>query len=192
MLDVEENKIDASFEKFSRAVQLDGRLFRKSCDVYLDRLNRPDLAIALAGDRSYRLLYVVDRLEDLTEHDELAGQARQQLFELLKFKSQAPDAPAWIFASLANQYKRQDAFTEAIEYYRRALGLDYDQVYWRLELAKLLARIDQPAEAIHEARICLRLDPQLRAAEKLIEDLSVLPVSLKETKQPLPAGQKGS
>jgi len=53
--------------------------------------------------------------------------------------------------------------------------VDYGQVSWRFTLARLLAETEQIGEAIHEARICLRLRPQFKAAEKLIADLSVLP-----------------
>ena len=42
-----------------------------------------------------------------------------------------------------------------------------------LEL-KLLADVGRIEDAIHEARICLRLRPQMAAVQKLIEDLSVL------------------
>lgn len=63
----------------------------------------------------------------------------------------------------------------AIKHYRRALALDYGQVQWRFALARLLAETDRIPEAIHEARICLRLRPQFTAAERLIAELSVLP-----------------
>jgi hypothetical protein len=42
-------------------------------------------------------------------------------------------------------------------------------------MARLLAETDKIPEAIHEARIGLRLRPQFKAAEKFIADLSVLP-----------------
>ncbi|KKL21893.1 hypothetical protein LCGC14_2440870, partial [marine sediment metagenome] len=45
---------------------------------------------------------------------------------------------------------------------------------WRIRLARLLAAAGQIEDAIHEARICLRLRPQMAEARKLIEDLSVL------------------
>jgi hypothetical protein len=45
-------------------------------------------------------------------------------------------------------------------------------------LARLYAETDRIPEAIHEARICLRLSPQFKAAETLIEELSVLPDSV--------------
>ncbi|GAH82433.1 unnamed protein product, partial [marine sediment metagenome] len=98
--------------------------------------------------------------------------------ELLKLKSQQPDAPAWVFASLANMYRREKDNEAAIEHYRRALALDYGQVNWRLTLARLLANTGSVPEAIHEARICLRLRPQFKAAENLIADLSVHPAAL--------------
>jgi hypothetical protein len=60
--------------------------------------------------------------------------------------------------------------------------LDYGQVHWRFALARLLAETDKIPEAIHEARICLRLQPQMNTAKKLIEDLSVLPGAMSEDK----------
>ena len=66
----------------------------------------------------------------------------------------------------------------AIELYRRALALDYGQLQWRLALATLLAQTGQVADAIQEAKTCLRLHPGFEAARKLIEDLSILPAAI--------------
>ena len=71
----------------------------------------------------------------------------------------------------------------AIEHYRLALALDYGQVNWRFSLARLLADSGSITEAIHQARICLRLRPGFRAAERLIEDLSVHPKALGQKTQ---------
>lgn len=51
--------------------------------------------------------------------------------------------------------------------------MDYGKTSWRLSLAGALAKVDKNEDAIHEAKICLRLRPQMTAAKKLIEDLSV-------------------
>ncbi len=180
LLEAQEGKTDESFEKFSRAVQLDSRLFADVAGVYINQLNRPDLALTIAGDNIGRLSHVANALASRQEHTELAEQVRTQVTGLLKSKCQQPDAPAWSFASLGNIYRKEDAHADAIDYYRRALVLDYSQVGWRFQLAKLLAKTEQVPEAIHEARICLRLRPQYRAAEKLIADLSILPGAMSE------------
>ena len=80
-------------------------------------------------------------------------------------------------ASLANIFRKNQDDEAAIEHYRRALNMDYGQVQWRYALAKLLAETGRVQEAEHEARICLQLSPQFKAAKKLIEELSVLPVA---------------
>jgi tetratricopeptide (TPR) repeat protein len=183
--DAREGKIDRSFEKFTRAIELDGRLFEDVGAVYINQLNRPDLALTIAGDDIGRLSRVANALSGLEEHTELTEQVRIQVTGLLKLKCQQPDAPVGSLASLANIYRRENDNEMAIEYYRRALGLDYGQVNWRFQLAKLLAKTDQLPEAIHEARICLRLRPQYTAAENLIADLSVLSGAMsKETPAP--------
>jgi len=176
-LDATEGRIDDSYQKLQRAIQLDGALFKEVADLYVNHLNRPELAVKLAGDDGGWLSHVANILADTQEHKDTAQNIRARVIDLLKAQCQRPDAPASAFASLANIYRSQNEMDAAIEYYRRALALDYGQVNWRFTLAGLLAQKDQIQEAIHEARICLRLRPQFKAAEKLIADLSVRPVA---------------
>jgi len=175
LLDIEEQHIDASFGKFSRAIALDGRFLQSVINIYVNHASRPDLAVAIAGDNSGRLSYVANALADMEEHEDIAKKAQARVIELLKQKCSDPDAPASSLASLANVYRREKNNQAAIELYGRALKLDYGQVQWRFALAGLLRDTGKIPEAIHEARICLRLSPQFKAAERLIADLSVLP-----------------
>ncbi len=174
LLDVREGKPESSLEKFQRALALDGSLFREIVDIYV-RADQPDLAVTVAGDNVSRLLQVARVLEQTEEHRELAAVARARAESELKIICAKPDAPASAFASMADIRRRERDYSSAIRYYRSALELDYGQVYWRLALARMLAEMEQVAEAIHEARICLRLRPQMEAAKKLIADLSVRP-----------------
>ncbi len=173
VLDATEGRIEQAAEKLEKAVKLDSRLFFEVVDVYIN-IDRPDLAVAVAADNANRLSYVADHLADIQGKEELANAAKAQVNALLKEKSEQPDAPAYVFASLAAICRNEDK-QAAVEYYRRALALNYGQVHWRMNLARLLAETQQIPEAIHEARICLRLRPQFKAAEKLIAELSVHP-----------------
>jgi len=172
-LDVTEDQIEQSVEKFKKAILLDEKLFKSVADIYIKKASRPDLAVSVAGDNVSWLSYIADALADSTDHGDLAQQARTKVANLLKKKCEEPDAPAWAFVSLANIYRNQQDKEAAIEFYRRAITLDYSQVSWRLEFAKLLAETGHIPEAIHQARICQRLRPQLEEAKKLIADLSV-------------------
>jgi len=185
LLDVEEQKIDTSFDKFSRAIELDGRFFQSVADIYINHVNRPDLAVTVAGDSAGNLSYVANAIADTQEHAHIVEQARAQIVELLRKKCSGPDVTASALASLANIFRKGQDNEAAIEHYRRALYLEYGQIQWRYALARLLAETDRVPEAIHEARICLRLSPQFKAAERLIEDLSVLPDSI-EDQNPIP------
>jgi tetratricopeptide (TPR) repeat protein len=175
-LDVLEGKSENSIAKFDKAVQLDGELFEDVVNIYINYLSRPNLAISAAGDNIDRLRYVATVLKDM-QYDDLAEQAYQKAMELLEIKCAQPDASAGDFASLANIYSSQQVNEKAIEYYRCALELDYGQVHWRYELARLLAETDRVSEALREARICVRLRPQFEAAEKLSVELSVNPAA---------------
>lgn len=184
LLDVEERQIEASFEKFRRAVDLDGRFFPDVVRTYTNHAGRPDLAVAIAGDNSSRLSTVANALADMQEHKDIVQKAQARVVELLKERCSRPDAPASALASLASLYAKEKDPAAAISLYRRALVLDYGQVQWRLASAKLLAETNRIPEAIHEAKICLRLRPQFKAAEKLIEQLSVLPGAMEEEPAP--------
>ena len=185
LLDAEEQQIDASFEKFSRATELDVRFFDSVADVYINHVSRPDLAVAIAGDNISRLSHVANALADIQEHKDIVEKAQARVVELLKEMCSEPDAPASALASLANICRKERDNEAAIEHYRRALALDYGQVQWRFELARLLAETGKIPEAIHEAKICLRFRPQFQAAEKLIEELSILTGAVIEGK-PVP------
>ena len=177
LLDIEEQKINASFDKFNRAFELDGRFFQNAADIYVNHIFRPDLAVTLAGDNSSRLNYVARTLADMEEHKDIVDQTRARVVELLKEQCSRPDTSASTFVSLANIYRREGNYEAAIEHYYCALEMDYGQVQWRYNLANLLAETNKIPQAIHEARICLRLNPEFKPAEQLIADLSVLPGS---------------
>ncbi|GAI86209.1 unnamed protein product, partial [marine sediment metagenome] len=148
-------------------------------------ISRPGLAIDIAGDDAKRLSYVANVLSNMDGHEKLVCEARAKLTKLLEEKCSQPNAPAWVFASAGNIYRTRQDNKAAIEYYQRALALDYGQVQWRYTLAKLLADSGQISEAMHEARVCLRLQPQLKGAKKLVRELSVNPASFEEeTKLP--------
>jgi tetratricopeptide (TPR) repeat protein len=172
-LDVHEGKIDAAFIKLRRVVEIDGSFFVKATKLLIGAAKRPDVAIELAGDDYARLFKLEKMLRSATDNQSLAAKVRRQAIELLKALAEAPDAKVGHLASVAGIYEYEKDTDAAIEYYRRALNLDYGQVGWRLKCAKLLADAGEIDDAIHEARICLRLRPHMAAARKLIEELSV-------------------
>ena len=188
-LDAEGGLFDAASAKLCRALKLDSSLFRELASFFINHLDRPDLAVKLAGDNTDWLSQAANLLwNGLPARENTpnmgvpqgtgAEQARTRVVELLKLKCRQSDAPAWALASLANICARENDYEAAIENYRRALGLDYSQVQWRFTLATLLAKTDREASAIREARICLRLRPEFKAAERLIADLSVHPAAV--------------
>ncbi len=178
-LDVLQVKTESCIQKFEKYIQVDGGLFKDVVNIYINHLSRPHLAISAAGCNIGRLRYVAGALEGM-QYNDLAEQSRAKVKELFEIKCSQADATAGDFASLADIYRKQQNYEEAIEYYRRALELDYGQVHWRYALAKLLAETDRIPEALHEARICVRLRPQFKVAEKLVAELSVNPASFSE------------
>jgi len=178
-LDVLEGKIQESIPKFAKAVRFDRRLFSEVVDVLVYQISRPLSAISIAGEDIDRLSYVARVLDDMMYFD-LAEQVRVKIKGLLEIKCSEPDTSPLLLAQLGSIYSREGDNEAAAECYRRALAREYGQIQWRLELAKLLAKTEQRSEAMVEARICLQLRPRLKAAEALVEELSVHPDILKE------------
>ena len=165
-VDIEEGKTADAFAKLARSVQLDESSFERAALLCINDLDRADLALKLAGDDAARLARVGSLLAsldhglpeasatadgaDASHHQELVEQARVKAFEQLKTMCEAPDAPASAHASLASLYHQQKDYEAAIQHYRRAVQLDYDQFYWHYTLATLLAQVDRNDQAIHE------------------------------------------
>ena len=133
--------------------------------------------MAIAGDNSWRLSQIANTLADMQEHENIVEKAQARVLELLRETCSGPDVTASALASLANICRKEQDNEEAIKHYRRALSMEYSQVQWRYTLARLFAETGRVPEAIHEARICLRLSPQFKPAERLIAELSILPGS---------------
>jgi Flp pilus assembly protein TadD len=95
--------------------------------------------------------------------------------ELVREGAARPDAGPEQLADLARLHTSEKDYAGAVELYRRALAARYGNVEWRYALARALAETGQVAEAMREARLCLRLRPEHAAAKQLLGDLSVRP-----------------
>ena len=166
-----EGQINQAQQLLSRAVALYPPYFRDAADIYFSQLNRPDLAKALAGD-DYRRLEELARMAAQSEqHAELADEFRAAAVASLRRRAADPDATAQELSALARIDQAEGQLDSAIDLYRRALGHEYRQVAWRLELARALAASNQIDQALHEVRICLRLRAQYEPAMRLLNEL---------------------
>ena len=173
-VDAQHGLHDQAFEKFQRAVQLNGSYFRGAARICAEQLNDPNKVLTLAGDNIGWLNHSVNLLTAYDVNDNsLAQRALAKVKTSLEERSQSPEASAGVFASLARISQNENDPNQAIAYYNQALVKDYSQVYWRYALARLLAEKGQLDDAIHEAKICLRLNGSFTAARRLIEQLAV-------------------
>jgi tetratricopeptide (TPR) repeat protein len=172
--DIEEGNINQSVEKLKKAVELREDMFRDVVEIYVGKINQPQLAIEIAGDNIYRLEYLKEILSGDEEQENYAKQVDKLLTNVLEKECLRPDASTKALLSLADIYRQQkEKKALAAELYHRALSANYAAVEWRLNLAKVLAETGKTAEAMHEARICLKLQPQSKEAEKLLGELAV-------------------
>lgn len=162
---------DVALTCYRRALDLDERLFGDIASVLL-RAGRLDLAVQLAGDEVRRLELLEKRLADREVAPGSVAEVQQRMFEVLRGICESPDAPPHALARVAAHYDRNGDYLTAEELYRRALTGRYDQVAWRLSLARVYVRLDRMKDATRHARICLRLRPGLDAARNLLEQLT--------------------
>jgi tetratricopeptide (TPR) repeat protein len=75
------------------------------------------------------------------------------------------------YLELAWLSQRLGEVSDAIDFYERALDLNYANVYWRMNFAEFLAQNGRPQKAAEQARICLRIKPGFDRAEGLLAEL---------------------
>ena len=173
-LDAREGRVQQAAERLSRAVELNGKYFDEAVLICLNSLHDPNLALNLAGDDVWRLSRAANQLADWDPNDDsMYKKALAYTRTKLESLSRQPEVTSGVLASLARIYSQEDEIDAAIIHYGRALDLDYGQVHWRCQMARLLADQNQISEAIRQAEICLRLDRTFVAAQRLIEELAV-------------------
>jgi O-antigen ligase/tetratricopeptide (TPR) repeat protein len=171
-LAVRDGNIDEGQRLLNRAVQLNPGLYSEVMDIYVVKLGRPELARDLAADSYDRLQQLAKLCETQPQFASLAHEIRAQAESLLRGRIEAETASAVELATVARIDFGSGSYESAISLYRKALGKDYRQVEWRLQLARCLAKLGDTEAAAHELRICLRLRPRHAEAEKLLQDLS--------------------
>jgi tetratricopeptide (TPR) repeat protein len=179
-LDITEDRPIDSFVKFRKSVQLGGTFFNEIVAIYIEQAQRPDLAIEIAIDNTNRLKYVANILSQNENYPAEAKTAELKMIELIEQKISKNTADAEELYLLGDYYQKNDNPAKAAESFSSALSQDYGNTELRLKYAQALAQTDRFDEAIQQARMCLKLRPGLKKAEKLIADLSVRPELIKK------------
>jgi tetratricopeptide (TPR) repeat protein len=170
-LAVEGNDWDQSVEAFKRCTALGG-FDNEIIDTYVDA-GRPELAVQIVAGRRQELEYLAGRLQGIARYRDIADACQNEATSLLLAEANAPGASAEVLADLAARYAQQNKPADAIQWYQKALGLNYGEVDWRLNLAGIMAATGRVSDAMEEAKICIRLRPQCDEARKMIGDLSL-------------------
>jgi tetratricopeptide (TPR) repeat protein len=171
-LEAEDGDVEPTMAHLQRAVALDARMFDDAVTVLIGPLDRPDLALQIAGEDVHRLARVALILERSGGDRPATTAAGDKVLRLLEDSCRKPDASEDALGALARIYARNGRTRLAIEYYRRLLTLAYGDVESRFNLAKLLVETQSWDEAMQQARICVRLRPEFAMARQLIEDIS--------------------
>jgi O-antigen ligase/tetratricopeptide (TPR) repeat protein len=171
---------DAARQHFRRCLELqNGKMIPEVVYSCLYRLNRPELALEVVNDRLDWLCVAANCLIDDGRHDRLATDVSAKVVERLKSQGLPADARVpghtekltpGVFATAGVVSQHQKEYALASQYYQQALALDYGNAGYRYQLAECLYAMDRKQEAAHEARICLRFDPSMGGAKRIIAD----------------------
>lgn len=171
-LDTVQGKLEDSYKKFERAIELDGSLFKDIANIYIYDVNRPDLAIDIADENPWNISYVANVLAEYDGESEIAKRARERVTQVLKSRCDREDAAPSVYAALGYIHVKNKEYQDAIECFRQALILDYGQLNWRMTLARVLDKVGRTEEAVREANVCLHLDPDMKSARDFINEIS--------------------
>ena len=157
----------ATFGVFCAASSADHR--ETVVDVALVELERPDVALLLAGEDRALLERVARVLDERGGHP-VATEARARAERALLGQAKQPDASAATLAEAAQLLLRRGDRPGAIQFLRRATTIEYAALDWRLDLARALAAEGHVDQAIDEARNVLRQAPAHAVAKKLLDE----------------------
>ena len=117
-----------------------------------------------------RLSYVAQVLGEMQYNDLLQQVCRKTKNVLIAGNPKGRQRPEY-YLELAWPSQRLGEVSDAIDFYERALDLNYANVYWRMDFAEFLAQNGRPQKAAEQARICLRIKPGFDRAEGLLAEL---------------------
>ena len=172
-LEASEGNWDASLAAMRRATRLAPNVTAEALDLYL-AVDRPDLAVELAGEDPHLLLRLADGLEREKKSPELVEASRAKAFEQLKAAAERPDPAAADLAAVAGMSQERGDHVAAIGYWRRALAVQFSQTDWRLALARSLLAAGRTPEAERELKVCLSQRPQWPPAVAMMEEMEAL------------------
>ncbi len=173
-VDVRQGRYDDAVKKLERYLQRSGG-FSEVAELLAVEGRRPELVMDLAHDNYDWLLAAGTVLGRPDVSPALAAQANRRALALLRTRCEASDVPAELLIRLAKEDYRRKDLAGAAECYKRALLLDYGQVEWRMDLARVLAEENRIPEAMSEVRVCLRLREEYADAKVLLGELSLRP-----------------
>jgi tetratricopeptide (TPR) repeat protein len=180
LVDGKRGNWDAARDKFRHAIALgNGKLIPELVNASLYRLDRPELPIEVTADRLDWFCFAAKCLADDGRHEEVANKACAMAVQRLKTQGLPVDLRALgnpesaipaIYSTAGEACQHQREYGMAIQYYEQSLALDYGNIWSRYRLAQCLFATDRKQEAAHEARICLRFNPNMGEARRIIMD----------------------
>jgi O-antigen ligase/tetratricopeptide (TPR) repeat protein len=170
--DARRGEFDKATPALHEAIRIDRDMVDDVIDLYLDDVNRPELAAAGIGDDYFALIRLRDRLRANDEWKALANQAEARAAQVLAAECERPGAPPWKFASVATHYQEQQRYEPAEKYFARALQGEPTNLYWRVRRADVLHKLGRTAEALAEARLALQQHPTAPESRAMMQLLT--------------------
>lgn len=171
LLDAQEGRWQEALDKFKHAKRL-GYPYRELLDVLINKYDQPELAYKLSENDYAALLETAQLIRNSKANGEIGLKARKEAINLIMQAAgdQSPDAI--VLAEAGKSLVADNELDKGITMYQRALLQKPDSTTWRYALAEALMRAQRNEEAISEARVVLRTNPDHMQARALIVKLS--------------------
>jgi O-antigen ligase len=174
MVDAEQGLWEDAMGKFRHAAELHREFKLEAVDALVMQFRRSDLAMELAGEDGGAIARIVQNLEQVGDA-EGAARATQRRREVVLSLAAPVNAPAEALLDAARLASADGDYPAAVQFYRRAVLLDYVNAGLRLELARALAGAGESEEALREARAARALGSA--AAERFVMELQLRPAT---------------
>jgi tetratricopeptide (TPR) repeat protein len=173
--DARRGDFDRAAATFHEAIRIDPAIADDVITLYLDEVNRPELAADGIGDDYFALIRLRNRLREKEEWKSLAEQAELRATAVLTAECERPGAPTWKFGIVAMLYQDQQRYQPAEKYYARALQADPTNLHWRVRRAEVLHKLGRTGEALAEARLALQQHPNAPESKAIMKSLTGSP-----------------
>lgn len=169
VLHFQSGRLAPARENWRRCLALSAEYDDRILPAALEQMPLQQFVDDLLPDSPEVLLRIADRRQNPPDLNRLLG---AKLLSVLESADISSLSSADIDHARARGCQLIGKLEQALEHFERATARSPVNVAWRMQLASLLRDLGRTRDAVREAEVCVRLDPQNADAQRLLVELS--------------------